>query len=144
MITWKVFRILKKHWYGFKLLLFSYKLPNFKSVEEKLPKLEPRVSHRFVIKIVLRKKLLKFWHPLKLASDEIFLFQNLVVCMRYHNIFFAILRLYFWSIHMDKNIILATSFSFKLNNNLKQPPLGLWKWLIVVGHLIEVEYKINK
>ena len=39
--------------------------------------------------------------------------------MRYHNIFFAILRLYFWSIHMDKNLVLATSFGFKLNSNLK-------------------------
>ena len=80
------------------VLNFCYlaiKLPNFKSVEEKLPELEPGASHRFVIKIVLRKKLLNVWHPLKLTSGEIFLFQNLVVCMRYHNIFFTILRLYF-------------------------------------------------
>ena len=40
--------------------------------------------------------------------------------MRYHNIFFAILRLYFWSIHMDKNLILPISFGLKLNSNLKQ------------------------
>ena len=31
----------------------------FKSVDEKLPELEPRVSHSFVIKIVSRKKPLK-------------------------------------------------------------------------------------
>ena len=49
MITWK-------------LLNFSYlaiKLPNFKSVDVKLPELEPRVSHSFDIKIVSREKLLK-------------------------------------------------------------------------------------
>ena len=39
--------------------------------------------------------------------------------MRYHNIFFAILKLYFWSIHMANNLILAISFGFKLNSNLK-------------------------
>ena len=44
------------------VLNFSYlaiKLPNFKSVEEKLPELEPRVSHSFDIKTVSRKKLLE-------------------------------------------------------------------------------------
>ena len=45
--------------------------------------------------------------------------------MRYHNIFFAILRLYFWSIHMDKNFILATSFGFKLNSDFKSKVLPL-------------------
>ena len=92
---------------------FSYlamKLPNCKSVDEKLPKLEPRVSHSSAIKNSLEKK---FWRPLKPTSSEIFLFQNLAVCMRYHNNFFAILELYFWSIHMAKNLILAISFGFK-------------------------------
>ena len=74
------------------VLNFCYlaiKLPNFKSVDEKLPELEPPVSHSFVIKIVSREKSFqKFWRPLKPTSGEIFLFQNLVVCMRYHNIFF--------------------------------------------------------
>ena len=44
------------------VLNFTYlaiKLPNFKSVDEKLPELEPRVSHSFDIKLVLRKKHLK-------------------------------------------------------------------------------------
>ena len=101
---------------------FSYlaiKLPNFKSVDEKVPELEPRVSHSFVIKIVLRKKLLKVLAPLKLTSGEIFQFQNLAVCMRCRNNFFAILKLYFWSIHMANNLILSISFGFKLNSNLK-------------------------
>ena len=43
-------------------LNFSYlgiKLPNFKSVDENLPELEPRVSYSFDITIVSRKKLLK-------------------------------------------------------------------------------------
>ena len=34
-------------------------MPNVKSVVEKLPELEPRVSHSFVINMVSRKKLLK-------------------------------------------------------------------------------------
>ena len=38
--------------------------------------------------------------------------------MRYHN-FFAILKLYLWSIHMANNLILAIFFGFKLNSNLK-------------------------
>ena len=33
--------------------------PNFKSVDKKLPELEPRVSHSLDIKIVSRKELLK-------------------------------------------------------------------------------------
>ena len=36
--------------------------------------------------------------------------------MRYHNIFFAILKLYLWSIHIANNLILAISFGFKLNH----------------------------
>ena len=101
---------------------FSYlaiKLPNFKSVDEKLPEWEPRVSHSFVIKIVSRKKLLKVLAPPQTYFRWNFVFQNLAVCMRYHNNFFAILKLYFWSNHMAKNLILAISFGFKLNSNLK-------------------------
>ena len=63
------------------VLNFSYlaiKLPNFKPVDEKLPGLEPRVSHSFDIKVVPRKKLLKVLAPLKPISGENFLFQNLV------------------------------------------------------------------
>ena len=68
----------------------AIKLPNFKTVDEKLFELETWVSHSFDIKnlIVSRKKLLKV-----LASPQahfwwIFLFQNLILYMRYHNIFF--------------------------------------------------------
>ena len=39
--------------------------------------------------------------------------------MRYHNIFFAILKLYFWSIQMANTFILAIFSGFKLNSNLK-------------------------
>ena len=42
------------------VLDFSYlavKLQNFKSVDEKLPKLKPQVPHCFDIKLVSRKKL---------------------------------------------------------------------------------------
>ena len=80
------------------VLNFCYlaiKLPNFKSVDEELLKLEPQVSHSFVTKVVSRKKLLKVLAPPQTHSNEIFLFQNLVVCMRYHNFFFAILKFYF-------------------------------------------------
>ena len=76
------------------VLNFNYlaiKLPNLKSVDEKLLELKPRVSHSFDIKIVSRKK---FWRSLKPTSGEVFLFENLVLCLRYHNIFFAILKLY--------------------------------------------------
>ena len=88
-------------------------------MDEKLPELEPRVFHSFVIKIVSRKKLLKVLAPPQPTSGEIFLFQNLVVCIRYRNIFFAILKPYFWSTHMANNLILVISFGFKLNSNLK-------------------------
>ena len=37
----------------------AVKLPNFKPVDEKLPELEPQVSHSFDIKIVSQKKRLK-------------------------------------------------------------------------------------
>ena len=48
-----------------------------------------------------------------------FLFQNLVLYMRYHNTFFADLKLYLWSIQIANNLISAISFGFKLNSNLK-------------------------
>ena len=75
----------------------AIKLLKFKSVDKKLHELEPRVSHSLVIKIVSRKKLLKVlaYLPPKPTFGKIFLFQNLVVCMKYHNTFFAILKLYF-------------------------------------------------
>ena len=79
------------------VLNFSYlaiKLPNFKPVDEKLPKLEPRMSHSFDIKTVSRKNFKKFLCPLKPTSGEMFLFQNLVLYMTYHNNFFADLKLY--------------------------------------------------
>ena len=41
------------------------KLPNFKSVDEKLPQLESRVSHSFDMKIDSRKKPLKVLAPPK-------------------------------------------------------------------------------
>ena len=72
------------------VLSFNYlaiKLLNFKTVDEKLLELEPRVSHSFHIKIVSIKKLLKVWRPLKPTFGEVFLFQNLVLYMRSHNIF---------------------------------------------------------
>ena len=55
----RVFKISKN---AETVLDFSYlakNLPTFKTVNEKLPELEPRVSHSFDIKIVSRKKLLK-------------------------------------------------------------------------------------
>ena len=93
------------------VLNFSYlaiKLPNFKPVDEKLPELEPRVSHSFDIKIVSSKTLLKVLappHPPKLTSGQIFLFQNLVLYMRYHNIFSLI-----ESFTSDLSILLTISF----------------------------------
>ena len=55
----KVFRISKNTDTVFNFCYLAIKLPNFKPVDEKLPKLEPRVSHSFDIKIVSRKKRLK-------------------------------------------------------------------------------------
>ena len=45
------------------LSYLAIKLPNVKSVDEKLPEVEPRMSHSFVLKIVSRKKLLKVLAP---------------------------------------------------------------------------------
>ena len=59
MITCKLFKISKN---ADTVLNFSYlaiKLPNFETVHEKLPELEPRVSHSFDINISLEKILLK-------------------------------------------------------------------------------------
>ena len=63
MITLKVLKIFQN---GDTFLNFSYlaiKLSNFKSVDEKLPELELRVSHSLDTKIVSRKKLLKVLAP---------------------------------------------------------------------------------
>ena len=88
-------------------------------MDEKLSELEPRVSHSFVIKIVSWKKLSKVLAPPQTHFHWNFsVSKSRCVCMRYHNIFFAILKLYFWSIHMANNLILAISFGFKLNSNL--------------------------
>ena len=62
------------------VLNFCYlaiKLPNFKSIDEKLI-----VSHSFVIKIVSRKKLLKVLVPPQTHFQGNFSVSNLVVCMR--------------------------------------------------------------
>ena len=59
MITLKSLKVLQN---ADTVLNFSYlaiKLPNFKPVDEKLPELEPRVSHSLDIKMVSRKTLLK-------------------------------------------------------------------------------------
>ena len=50
--------------------------------------------YSFDIKIVSRKTLLKVLVSLKSTSGKILLFQNLVLYMRYHNSFFADLKLY--------------------------------------------------
>ena len=66
VLSWWLTKFLEFHKHTDAVLNFSYlaiKLPNFKSLDEKLPELEPRVSHRFVIKIISRKKLLKVLAP---------------------------------------------------------------------------------
>ena len=51
-------------------------------------------SSEQTIRIVSRKQLkVLIWRPLKPTSGEIFLFQNLVLYMRYHNNFSADLKL---------------------------------------------------
>ena len=82
-------------------------------MDKKLPELELRVSHSFDIKIVSRKSFKRLWRLFKPTSGEIFLFQNLVMYMRYHNIFFAVLKLFLLSIYVANNLILANSFGFK-------------------------------
>ena len=90
-------------------------------MDEKLPELQPRVSHTcsFNIKIVSRKVLLKV-----LASPQTHFRSNFSVsksCSVYEisQYFFSDLKLYLLSIHMANNLILAISFGFKLNSNLK-------------------------
>ena len=63
MITWKVFKISKNADAVLNVSYLAITLPNFKSVDERLPELELRVSHSFDIKIVSRKKLLKVLVP---------------------------------------------------------------------------------
>ena len=113
------------------VLNFSYlaiKLSNFKSVDEKLSKMEPRVSHSFDIKIVSRKKLLKVLASLQAYFRWNFLFQNLII-----TIFNAVLKFYLWStcIHMANNLILAISCGFQLNSNLNRPILISRKCLLI-------------
>ena len=126
VLTWNVFKISKNADTVLNFRYLAIKLPNFKLVDEKLPELELRVSRSFNIKIVPRK----FWRPLKPTSGEILLFQNLIY-MRYYNLFFAILKLYLWSIHMANNLILVISFGLKLNSNLRNP---------LFCYLFETEY----
>ena len=96
-------------------------LSNFKSVDEKLPELEPRVSHSFVRKIVSRKKLLKVSVPPQTHFRWNFSVSKSHCVYEISQYFFAILKLYFWSIYMAKNLILAISFGFKLNSSLNWP-----------------------
>ena len=59
MITCKFFIISKITDMISNFGFLAIKLPNFNSVDEKLPEFETRVCHSFDIKIVSRKKLLK-------------------------------------------------------------------------------------
>ena len=75
------------------VLNFSYlaiKLSNFKSVDEKLSKMEPRVSHSFDIKTVSRKKLLKVLG----VTSSLLPVKFFVSKSHYHNFFNAILKFY--------------------------------------------------
>ena len=85
VINWKVFRISKKHWYSFKLLLFSYKTAKF---QEKLLELEPRVSHSFGHKNSLKKKAFKsFGTPSNPLPVKFFCFK-ILLCVWDITIFF--------------------------------------------------------
>ena len=133
VLSWYLQKFLEvqKNWYGFKLLLFSYKTAKFQINGRNTA----RAGTSSVSRSSLEKKYFKsFGAPSNPLPVKSFLFQNLVVCMRYHNIFFAILKIYFWSIHMDKNLILAITFGFKLNSNLKTYHIiysvKLWKNLL--------------
>ena len=80
------------------VLNFSYlaiKLPNFKSVDEKLSELEPRKSHSFVIKIVSREKLLKVLAPPQTYFRWNFSVSKSRCVYEISQYFFAILKLYF-------------------------------------------------
>ena len=126
MITWKVFKISKNADMVLNVSYLAIKLPNSKPVDKKLPKLEPRMSHSFDIKIVSRKKLFKV-----LASPQTHFGWNFSVSKsrslyEISQYFFANSKLYLWSIHMTNKLILAISFGFKLNSNLKHARKG-WK-----------------
>ena len=141
MITSKVFKISKN---ADTVLNFSYlamKLLNFKSVVEKLPELEPRVSYSFAIKIVSRKKLSKVFASPQAHFRWSFPISKSRSVYEISQYFFAILKLYRWSIHIANNLILAISFGFKLNSNLNAQMLlsklstfgyfvSLWRWLL--------------
>ena len=78
----------------------------------------------------LEKKAFKsLWRPLKLTSGETFLFQNLVLYMRYHNIFcyFKALFLiypYGQQSHFGRHFLL-----FQLNSNLNYFWISSCDWL---------------
>ena len=85
------------------VLNFSYlaiKQPNWKSVDEKLLELKPRVSDSFDIKIVSRKKLLKVLAPPQAHFRWSFSVSKSRSVYKISQIFFVSLKLYFWSIHM--------------------------------------------
>ena len=81
-------------------------------MDEKLPELEPRVSHNFVIKInCLEKKAFEsFGAPQTHFRWNFSVSKSRCVYeISQYSVFSAILKLYFWSIHMAKNLILAIS-----------------------------------
>ena len=85
------------------VLNFSYlaiKQPNWKSVDEKLLELKPRVSDSFDIKIVSRKKLLKVLAPPQAHFRWSFSVSKSRSVYKISQIIFVSLKLYFWSIHM--------------------------------------------
>ena len=93
------------------VLHFCYlaiKLPNCKSVDEKLSRVGTSgVSRSFIIKIVSRKKLLKnFGTPSNSTSGEIFLFQNLRCVFEISQYFFC----YFKSFASDLSTWLKILF----------------------------------
>ena len=97
----------------------AIKLPNFKPIDEELTELEPRVSRSFDIKIVSRKKAFESF-PSNPLLVKLFCFKISFCIGDITIFFFADLKLYLWSTHMANNLILAISFGFKLNSNLKR------------------------
>ena len=83
-------------------------------MDEKLPELEPQVSHSFDIKIVSRKTLLKVLAPPQTHFQWNFSVSKPRSVYEISQYFFR------WSIHMANNLILAISFDFKLNSNLRR------------------------
>ena len=59
VITWKVFRISKKHWYGLKLLLCSYKTAKFQISGRKTARVGTSSVSQFCPKNSLEKKAFK-------------------------------------------------------------------------------------